>query len=73
MIKIIYPAERTFFLSDIDGKDIEVLEKVFAMFNGGSGRECKIFLDSGCRSMSVNDFVCINDRSEEHTSELQSH
>ena len=34
--------------------------RVFAMFNGGSGRECKIFLDSGCRSMSVNDFVCVD-------------
>ena len=62
MIKIIYPADRTFIINDMEGTTEEQLEKVFAGFNGGSGQEFQIFLDSGCRSMSVNDFVCINDQ-----------
>lgn len=39
----------------------QVLELIFEWFNHGSGSECQMFLDKKCRSLSVNDFVRLND------------
>ena len=36
------------------------LERVFAEWNHGSGMECKMFIESNKRSLSVNDIVCVN-------------
>ena len=36
------------------------LERVFAEWNDGSGMECKMFIESKKRSLSVNDIVCVN-------------
>jgi hypothetical protein len=38
-----------------------LLEEIFAWFNHGSGRECDVFLGNKMRSLSVNDFVRIDD------------
>jgi len=38
----------------------EVLEMLFGWFNHGSGSECQMFLERGIRSLSVNDFVRLN-------------
>ena len=45
-----------------DGSAEEALEVVFARFNSGSGQECEAFLKSGARSLSVNDFVRLDDQ-----------
>lgn len=55
------PCERDFSLTlNLDMKPSEVLEMMFAWFNRGSGQECVQFLESRCRSLSVNDFVKMN-------------
>jgi len=38
----------------------QVLELMFGWFNHGSGSECQMFLGRKCRSLSVNDFVRLN-------------
>ena len=43
-----------------DYSDDQILEKIFASFNAGSGEECGTFKKARIRSMSVGDFVCIN-------------
>jgi hypothetical protein len=61
---IVYPGEKqlTLALSEdyADMPHVQLLEKIFAWFNHGSGRECDVFLSEKMRSLSVNDFVCIN-------------
>jgi hypothetical protein len=45
---------------DMDGlSDSEILEKIFAWCNHGSGQECEEFLFAKIRSLSVGDFVTI--------------
>ena len=39
----------------------EVLELMFGWFNHGSGSECQMFSERKGRSLSVNDFVRLND------------
>lgn len=39
-----------------------VLEEIFAQWNAGSGRESSLFLRSSCRSLSVGDYVKVNDQ-----------
>jgi len=58
-IIINYPgcASRTFFVNS-DLVVSELLEKVFAWFNHGSGQEAHFFLESKMRSLSKND--CVN-------------
>ena len=51
---------RTFAHDSKSDKHAVILEEIFAMFNHGSGQECELFLKSGMRSLSVNDFVCVN-------------
>ena len=72
-IKISYPAVsgKTIFFGQRDFDFVwevedttshhSLLEKVFAAFNCGSGEECDVFLDSQVRSLSVGDFVAIDD------------
>ena len=42
--------------------DEQILELVFGWFNNGSGSECREFLAAGVRSLSVNDFVQVNEQ-----------
>lgn len=61
-IKIVYPGEFvTVFTIESDNCHSNILERIFAEWNNGSGYECKLFNDSKIRSLSVNDFVCIDD------------
>ena len=68
LIKVRYPAERTFSLVwELDSmvsttSHSALLERVFAAFNYGSGQECDVFLGGKVRSLSVNDFVAIDNR-----------
>jgi hypothetical protein len=39
---------------------LQILENVFAEWNGGSGQECPEFMASNCYSMSSGNFVCIS-------------
>lgn len=39
-----------------------VLEEIFGQWNGGSGMECDIFNKSHCRSLSVGDYVKVDDQ-----------
>lgn len=58
-----YPCEREVNLSTRVGvamTDIDILEQIFAWFNAGSNRECDAFLSQQMRSLSSNDFVCLN-------------
>ena len=62
IITVNYPGcqSRTFaHTSKYEDKKV-VLEEIFAMFNHGSCRESEMFLKSGMRSLSVNDFVRVN-------------
>jgi hypothetical protein len=45
---------------DMDGTDHEILERVFGLFNSGSGIEHPEFMKHRMRSLSVNDFVRVN-------------
>lgn len=61
-IVVLYPAEKTIVLwRDVDVRDMDFLEQIFAEFNAGSGQECSEFLDAHIRSLSVNDFVKIEE------------
>lgn len=40
----------------------QYLEQIFAEWNNGSGRESERFLSKRCRSLSVGDFVYVNER-----------
>ncbi len=40
---------------------LDVLEDIFAQWNGGSGEECYLFQNSRCRSLSVGDYVKVGD------------
>ncbi len=43
-------------------KDIDILEIIWAGFNAGSGNEFNLFRFAHIRSMSVDDFVKIDDK-----------
>lgn len=60
-ITIKYPgSSNRSFIFDSPLDEESVLEKIFAWFNHGSGQECSAFLNGKMRSLSVNDFVCVN-------------
>jgi hypothetical protein len=62
-IKIVYPGEFTAEVVERRAdatSDNEILEDVFAGWNHGSQRECKTFLNSRVRSLSVNDIVVVD-------------
>ena len=46
--------------ADSSVTDETMLEKIFAWFNHGSGKECPKFIEKKMRSLSVNDCVRLN-------------
>ena len=61
IVHVIYPDESTYcFIMDNDMSTDDILERVFAEWNHGSGMECEMFIRSQKRSLSVNDIVCVN-------------
>ena len=61
IVHIIYPCEKVIsFIHESDDTVDSILESAFAMFNHGSGVESEMFLNSKCRSLSVNDIVSVN-------------
>jgi hypothetical protein len=61
LINIIYPDEAVnSFVMTNDMSTADILERVFAEWNHGSGMECEMFVKSKKRSLSVNDIVCVN-------------
>ena len=62
-LTVIYPDEHLsqFQMNVTDLNDTDaILERVFAEWNHGSGRECELFRNSRVRSFSVNDVVMLN-------------
>ena len=63
LIHVIYPDEAVYtYIAINDLSQEDNLERVFAEWNHGSGMECKMFIESNKRSLSVNDIVCVNGR-----------
>jgi hypothetical protein len=61
LIHVIYPDEAVIsFMMTTDMSSADILERVFAEWNHGSGMECEMFVNSKKRSLSVNDIVCVN-------------
>ena len=61
LINIIYPDEAVnSFVMTTDMSTADILERVFAEWNHGSGMECEMFVKSKKRSLSVGDVVCVN-------------
>jgi hypothetical protein len=61
LIHVIYPDEAVnSFVMITDMSTDDILERVFAEWNHGSGMECEMFVKSQKRSLSVNDIVCVN-------------
>ena len=61
LIHVIYPDEAVIsFVMITDMSTDDILERVFAEWNHGSGMECELFVKSQKRSLSVNDIVCVN-------------
>lgn len=54
-------SDRTLMTLNLEMTRSEVLELMFGWFNAGSGSECQMFLERKGRSLSVNDFVRLND------------
>lgn len=51
------------FVHDSASNDTrDVLEEIFAQWNAGSGRECYLFQNNRCRSLSVGDYVKVGDQ-----------
>ena len=63
LIHVIYPDEcvHSYVIESDEGVD-NLLERVFMEWNRGSGMESEMFLNSRCRSLSVNDVVVVNGR-----------
>ena len=61
LIHVIYPDEAVnSFVMITDMSTADILERVFAEWNHGSGMECEMFVNSKKRSLCVNDIVCVN-------------
>lgn len=61
LVHVILPADKVIcFTHESDDTVENMLESVFGMFNHGSGIESELFLNSKCRSLSVNDIVLLN-------------
>ena len=61
IVHVIYPDEAVHsFVMDTDMVVSDILERVFAEWNHGSGMESELFIRSKKRSLSVNDVVCVN-------------
>ena len=63
LVHVIYPDEYlASFIVEGEYTTEDILERVFAQWNHGSGCECEQFINSKKRSLSVNDIVCVNGR-----------
>lgn len=63
VVTILYPGERTITVEIEGSTTSEILENAFASFNHGSGRVHETLNGRpGCRSMSVNDLVKVDDK-----------
>ena len=61
LVHVIYPADKVIsFVHNSDDTVENILEVVFGMFNHGSNSESELFLNSKCRSLSVNDIILLN-------------
>lgn len=61
LVHVILPADKVIsFVHKSDDSVDSILEVVFGMFNHGSGIESELFLNSKCRSLSVNDIILLN-------------
>jgi len=61
LVHVIYPADKVVSFVHYSDDTVEnILEVVFGMFNHGSNSESELFLNSKCRSLSVNDIVLLN-------------
>ena len=61
LVHVILPADKVIsFVHKSDDSVDSILEVVFGMFNHGSGIESDLFLNSKCRSLSVNDIILLN-------------
>ena len=63
-VTICYPDQHLFATSmEVENTDTDqdILERVFAEWNDGSGKECDDFIKQQLRSLSVNDVVIVND------------
>jgi len=61
LVHVILPADKLIsFVYESDDTVENILEVVFGMFNHGSNSESELFLNSKCRSLSVNDVVAVN-------------
>ena len=61
IVHVIYPDEAVHsFVMETDMVVSDILERVFAEWNHGSGMESELFIRSKKRSLSVNDIVCVN-------------
>lgn len=62
-VKIQYPGQFLTIFPMVSYNSYENdLERIFAEWNHGSGMESELFINARTRSLSVNDFVCINDK-----------
>jgi hypothetical protein len=63
IVHVIYPDEAVHsFVMDTDMVVSDILERVFAEWNHGSGMESELFIRSKKRSLCVGDVVCVNGR-----------
>lgn len=61
LIHVIYPADKVVSFVHYSDDTVEnILESIFGMFNHGSNSESELFLNSKCRSLSVNDIILLN-------------
>jgi hypothetical protein len=61
LVHVILTADKVIsFVHESDDSVDSILEVVFGMFNHGSNSESELFLNSKCRSLSVNDVVGVN-------------
>ncbi len=61
IVHVIYPDEAVHsFVMETDMVVSDILERVFAEWNHGSGMESELFIRSNKRSLSVNDIVGVN-------------
>jgi len=60
IVHVIYPDEAVHsFVMETDMVVSDILERVFAEWNHGSGMESELFIRSKKRSLSVNDIVVL--------------
>jgi len=64
-VTVCYPDEHVAaykIQAESEDTTINILERVFAEWNAGSGSECDEFIKLKCRSLSVNDVVIVDEK-----------